>query len=103
MEADPTVAADRVVVSYRANDTDLSDDDGLAENHLVHDRIQDRPFRAYLRRVHGGEVAVGDEWSEFINTGCGTTTDVVLRVERVAGGTVLDESTEIGLVPASER
>jgi hypothetical protein len=105
MEADHThtAVADTVVVSYRSADLDpTAGDDGFAENHIIHDRIREQPFRAYLRRVHGGPVTEGDEWSEFVNCGCGTTADVVLRVESVDGGSRLDEETVIELVPAGE-
>lgn len=91
--------ADAIRLSYRAADAETGDagESGLAEDHLVHDRIQERPFLSYLRRVHGGEVSVGDEWTEFVNCGCGTTTDVVVRVEAVEGGQVFGEETEIDL------
>jgi len=99
-DADAASAADRVVVSYRgaAVDRDAADD-GFAADHLVHERIHERPFGTYLRRVHGGPVTEGDEWAEFVNCGCGTTTDVVLRVEAVEGGERLGEQTAIDLVP----
>ena len=43
-------------------------------------------YRQYLRRAHAGPVAVGDEWTEFVSRGCGSTRDVQLRVESVDGG-----------------
>jgi hypothetical protein len=92
--------ADRIRLSYRAADAESGGDDGLDDDDLVHDRIQEPHFRAYLRRVHGGEVAVGDEWTEFVNCGCGSTTDVVVRVEALDGGTTLTEDTEVTLVRA---
>ena len=105
MDADAraATAAETVVVSYRSEGVDSgADDDGFAENHIVHERIQERPFRTYLRRVHSGPVTEGDEWSEFVNCGCGTTTDVLLRVEAVDGGDRIDEETAIVLVSVGE-
>jgi len=122
-DLDGSAVADRLVVSYRAADADPAgldadpdgpdadsdgldadpaEGDGFDERHLVHERIHERPFRAYLVRVHGGPVTEGDEWSEFVNCGCGTTTDVTLRVEAVEGGTRLGEATVVELVSVEE-
>ena len=77
-------SAKRVVVSYPA---DLSS--------WGRDVLQRRPFRSYLRRVRD-EVAVGDQWDEFVGVGCcGDTLDVPLRVERVDGGDELTDATTI--------
>jgi hypothetical protein len=94
--------ADRVVVSYRAPEAPASGD-GFEDDHIVHENVHERPFRTYLGRAHEGSVAVGDEWAEFVNCGCGSTTDVLLRVEDVSGGDALGESTEIRLVRAGEQ
>lgn len=97
--------AERVVVSYRAADPDpdADTDSGFADEHLVHDRIRADPFLGYLRRVHAGDVTAGEEWTEFVNCGCGTTTDVVLRVESAEGGTALGATTDVELVPFGGR
>jgi len=81
-DGDPV--ADAVVVSYPA---DLSDWGRM--------RVEDRRFRAYLRKVHD-EAAPGDRWEEFVGVGCcGNTLDVPLRVERVRGGSRLGADTEV--------
>ncbi|MFB6198539.1 MAG: hypothetical protein ABEI52_09785 [Halobacteriaceae archaeon] len=49
-------------------------------------------YRAYLRRSKRGDVSEGEEWSEFVNCGCGDVEDVVLRVEDVDDGTIDDET-----------
>ena len=59
-------------------------------------------YRSYLRRMHAGEVAVGDVWEEFVNSGCGTTRDVTLRIESTTGGGAIDEETELVFKPHSE-
>jgi hypothetical protein len=89
-----TDAADRVRVTYRPADAASADpdDDFLAES------VRADTFRTYLRRAHAGPVAVGDEWTEFVNCGCGTTEDVALRVAAVEGGSVIDGSTGIEFV-----
>jgi len=57
--------------------------------------VEDRPFRAYLRKAHD-TVAPGDQWEEFAGVGCcGSALDVPLRVETVEGGTALTTDTEI--------
>lgn len=50
-------------------------------------------YRKYLRRAHAGPVAVGDEWTEFVSRGCGSTRDVRLRVEAIEGGGEVGEGT----------
>jgi len=85
-----TDTADRIRLSYHPVDADPDDeDDFLAES------LREETFVTYLRRAHDGPVAVGEEWDEFVNCGCGTTEDVVLRVETVEGGSAIGESTEI--------
>ncbi|MFB6161569.1 MAG: hypothetical protein ABEJ61_10415 [Haloferacaceae archaeon] len=52
-------------------------------------------FRTYLRRVHD-EVAVGDEWDEFLDVGCcGGSLDLTLRVEAVEGPDRIGPDTEV--------
>lgn len=86
-DADPderTDVADRVVFSYPA---DLSE--------WGRSRLRERPFEAYLRRVHD-TVRPGDRWEEFVGVGCcGNTLDVPLRVERVEGGPAVGPDTAI--------
>ena len=57
-------------------------------------------YRSYLRRTRSGPVAVGDEWEEFVNCGCGTTRDVTLRVAATTGGRSIDEETEFVFEPS---
>lgn len=79
-----TKTAETVVVSYPR---DLSDWGRM--------RIDDRRFRAYLRKVYD-DVTAGDAWEEFVGVGCcGNTLDVPLRVERVDGGSRMGEDTVI--------
>jgi hypothetical protein len=93
--------ADRVVVvSFRAPESNpdeesswwIADSDWLAEN------MNDEYYRLYLRRAHTGPVSVGDEWAEFVNCGCASPEDVLLRVERVEGGTDIGPETAIEVV-----
>lgn len=56
-------------------------------------------YRSYLRRARRGPVDVSDEWEEFVSTGCGTTEEVVLRVEAIDGGTEVGEKTEFEFQP----
>lgn len=52
-------------------------------------------FLGYLRRSLG-RVEPGDRLEEFLDVGCcGDTLDVPLRVEAVAGGDRVGETTEI--------
>lgn len=101
--ARPAALAESVVLSYRAADTDPAGEaDGFPVNHIVHDRLRALPFRAYLRRAHSGPVTEGEEWGEFVNCGCGTTRDVVLRVETVDCATHLGEATALELTSLGE-
>ncbi|WP_423999551.1 hypothetical protein ACOZ4I_11255 [Haloarcula salina] len=52
-------------------------------------------YETYLKRAHDGRVAVGEEWDEFVNCGCATPQDVLLRVERVEGGDAIGEETTL--------
>jgi hypothetical protein len=56
-------------------------------------------YRSYLTRAREGPVAVGVEWEEFVNRGCGTTHDVLLRVESVSGRKALGEATDLAFEP----
>lgn len=76
--------ASRVVVSYPA---DLSQ--------WGRDTLDDRPFRAYLRKTLG-PVEAGQEVEEFVGVGCcGDTLDVPLRIESVEGGDTVATDTDI--------
>jgi len=88
-----TDTADRIRLSYRPVDAGSDDEDEFPVESL-----REETFLTYLRRAHDGPVAVGDEWAEFVNCGCGTTEDVLLRVEAVEGGSIVDESTEIEIL-----
>ena len=58
-------------------------------------QVEKPSFRAFLRKTRG-EAREGDRWEEFVGVGCcGNTLDVPLQVERVEGGTRIDEDTEI--------
>ncbi|MFC7203182.1 hypothetical protein ACFQJC_06625 [Haloferax namakaokahaiae] len=59
-------------------------------------------YRAYLRRTRDGPIAVGDEFEEFVNCGCGTTRDVTLRVEAVVGTPVVTRETQFVFEPYTE-
>lgn len=58
-------------------------------------------YRSYLRRARNGPVSPGDEWDEFVSTGCGTTEEVVLRVEAIEGGSEIGEDTTFTFDPAT--
>lgn len=59
----------------------------------VGDALRAESFEQFLRRSREGHVAVGDEWEEIINDGCGWTKDVTLYVEAVDGGTAVGSGT----------
>lgn len=55
-------------------------------------------FRTYLRRAHD-DVAVGDEWEEFLDVGCcGDSLDLTLRVEAVEGPGRIGPDTDVEFV-----
>jgi hypothetical protein len=56
-------------------------------------------YESYLRRARAGRVVVGEEWEEFVNCGCGTTHDLRLRVEALAGGDAIGEDTQFVFEP----
>jgi hypothetical protein len=84
--------ADRVVVSY--------DESAIDEElrYWVRDELENESFGAYLGKAHDSAEA-GGEWEEFVSRGCGFPVDVRLRVERVDGGSRVDEKTTFEVVP----
>jgi len=81
-EESADATARRVVLSYPA---DLSA--------WGRKQVSTPHFRAYLRKVHES-AEPGDTWPEFVGVGCcGDSLDVPLRVERVDGGSRVDEAT----------
>lgn len=78
----PTDAADSVTLSYPE---DLSA--------WGRSKVSTSAFRAYLRRAHDA-ASEGDEWDEFVGTGCcGDSLDVPLVVESVEGGSQIGPDT----------
>ena len=75
--------AERVVVSHPA-----------AFSETGRRQLEKQSFRSYLHKTHD-EARAGDVWEEFVGVGCGATRDVSLRVERVDGGTEIDDETAI--------
>ncbi|MFB6106217.1 MAG: hypothetical protein ABEJ70_04515 [Halobacteriaceae archaeon] len=95
-------AAERILLSYRAPDIGEEADDSewvLQDSGWIQEGLHEHYYLQYLRKVHGGPIAVGDEWEEFVNCGCASPQDVILRVEEVTGGTALGPETEIRIVP----
>jgi hypothetical protein len=91
--------ATRVVVSFRSPDADPDGADWwVADSDWVREQMGERSYRRYLRWAHAGPVAVGAEWDEFVNCGCASPEDVVLRVERVEGGTAIGAETDLVVV-----
>jgi hypothetical protein len=87
---DAGTVAERVVLRYQpATDT-------------VRRELTTSRYAAYLRRTEAGPVVAGDEWRGFVNCGCGTTEDVVLTVESVAGGDSVGDGTAFEFVPAED-
>lgn len=89
MRSDGGSSASTVVVSY------------TPETERVRRELKKPNYRGYLRKARRGPVSVGDEWREFVSCGCGTTEDVVLQVERVAGGSTITTETEFEFVSDS--
>lgn len=85
---DSDANATRVVLAYAPAEDDIAE--GLDAD----------AFRAYLRKAHGGPVALGDEWEEFVSCGCGSRKDVTLKVVSITGGEAIDEGTAIEYEPA---
>jgi hypothetical protein len=90
--------ADRIVLSFAPSVADGDPWSGVDTEWIV-DELRGDTYQQYLRRAHGGPVAVGEEWAEFVSCGCATPQDVVLRVERVAGGTALGDATTLEIRP----
>jgi len=67
----------------------------------ITDGIEADAFRGYLRKAHDGPVALGDEWDEFVNCGCGSTKDVTLQVVSITGGEAVSDDTDIEYEPAT--
>ncbi|WP_415383413.1 hypothetical protein [Halosimplex sp. TS25] len=95
--------ADRVVVSFRSPETDPDEDDEwwIADSEWLQENMTEHTYRRYLRWAHAGPVELGDEWEEFVNCGCANPEDVILRVERIAGGSAIGSETAIEVVPRS--
>lgn len=93
--------AARVVVSFRSPETDPDGDDGwwVADSEWLQESMTEDRYRRYLRRAHAGPVDVGDEWAEFVNCGCASPEDVILRVEGIDGDAVIGPETPIEVVP----
>lgn len=93
--------AERIVVSFRAPETDPDENDDwwIADSDWLRENMMADSYRRYLRWAHAGPVAVGEEWDEFVNCGCASPEDVVLRVEEVEGGTAIGSETAIDVVP----
>ncbi|SFG59695.1 hypothetical protein SAMN04488063_2533 [Halopelagius inordinatus] len=63
------------------------------------DQLETDRFRSYLRRVVENP-SVGDEFEEFVDTGCcGDSLDVPLRIESVDGPSKMGPETEIAYAP----
>ncbi|MDS0220968.1 hypothetical protein NDI54_06365 [Haloarcula sp. S1AR25-5A] len=96
-----TSTADRIVLSFAPSAAGENPWSGVDTEWIV-DELCGDTYRQYLRRAHGGPVSIGEEWSEFVSCGCATPQDVVLRVERVDGGTVLGDATTLEIHPRAE-
>ncbi|WP_121823192.1 hypothetical protein [Halostella salina] len=92
--------ADRVLVSFRSPETDPDDTDDwwVADSEWLRENMTEHTYRRYLRWSHAGPVAVGDEWEEFVNCGCTSPEDVILRVEDIEGGIAIGSETVIEVV-----
>jgi hypothetical protein len=95
--ADP---ATTVRLSYRVPGAAPDGDDGweLADSEWIRNGMAEPSYRRYLRYAHAGPVAVDDEFEEFVNCGCASPEDVVLRVEAVEGGSAIGRETTIEVV-----
>jgi hypothetical protein len=93
--------AERVVVSFRSPETDPDQDDDwwIADSDWLRENMMAHSYRRYLRWAHAGPVTVDEEWEEFVNCGCASPEDVILRVEEVDGGTAIGSETTIDVVP----
>jgi hypothetical protein len=101
---DPTAvadAADRILLSYRVPEASLHGDDGweLADSGWIREGMNAPSYLRYLRYAHAGTLSVGDEFEEFVNCGCASPMDVVIRVERIEGGSAMGADTALDVVP----
>jgi hypothetical protein len=101
---DPTTVedqAERVVVSFRSPETDPDQDDDwwIADSDWLRENMMAQSYRRYLRWAHAGSVALGEEWDEFVNCGCASPEDVILRVEEIDGGIAIGAQTTIVVIP----
>ena len=83
--------ADCVTVSYPA-----------AAGDRIDSKLDTDSYRGYLRTTKAGTITVGDKRAEFVSGGCGSMTDVVLRVEAIEGGHRMGEETVLVFEPRSE-
>ncbi|MEF8829717.1 MAG: hypothetical protein V5A49_11820 [Haloarcula sp.] len=93
--------ADRIVLSFAPSAADGDPWSGV-DTEWIADELRGDTYQQYLRRAHGGPVAVGEEWAEFVSCGCATPQAVVLRVERVEGGTALGDATALEVHPRDD-
>jgi len=93
--------ADRIVLSFAPSAADEDPWSGV-DTEWIADELHGDTYQQYLRRAHGGPVSVGEEWDEFISCGCSTPQDVLLRVERVEGGTALGDATALIIQPRND-
>ena len=93
--------ADRIALSFAPSDAAGDPRSGVDTGWIV-DELCGDIYQQYLRRAHGGPVSVGEEWDEFVNCGCATPQDVVLRVERIDGGTALGDATTLDIHPRND-
>jgi len=93
--------ADRVLVSFRSPETDPDEDDDwwIADSEWLRENMTEHTYRRYLRWAHAGPISVGEEWDEFVNCGCASPEDVILRVENIESGTAIGSETTIEVVP----
>jgi hypothetical protein len=92
--------ADRVVLSFVP--VDDGDPWSGVDTEWIVDELRGDTYQQYLRRAHDGPVSVGEEWAEFVSCGCATPQDVLLRVERVEGGTALGAATTLDVRPRDD-
>jgi len=93
--------ADRLVLSFAPSAAGGDPWSGV-DTEWIADELRTDSYQQYLRRAHGGPVAAGEEWGESVSCGCATPQDVVLRVERVEGGTALGDATTLDVRPRDD-
>ena len=96
-----TPVADRIVLSFAPSAAGGDPWSGV-DTEWIADELRTDSYQQYLRRAHGGPVSVGEEWDEFVSCGCATPQDVVVRVERVEGGTALGDATTLTVQPRND-